>query len=404
MSYEVIVVGGGIGGLTIAALLSARGLNVCLFERDSQPGGCVANFEHLGYAFEPTTGLYEGFEQAGIYERIFHELAAPAPQVRRVSPAYIVRLPDGNDIAAGDNAEQFESNLREAFPECADAAISFYSDLARAEVLDSSRQPLATSLANTSPRFRSFIDAQLQTFIQCSSAQCSLANAAAVLMSPRHGVFAIAGGAQSLATSLCEATRKSGGTIRLNTPVLRLAYASDGSPVGVDLLSGERVLATRAIISNLTIWDTYGKLIGLSRTPADVSANLKTLHSCSAYLMFLAMDDTATFRLSGDRVLVMRDREPDNLEESSPEQFMFAAAPEWDPRAPLGKRAATVWSWTEAEEWFAFHEDNAEHEKMDQRRLEEFWTELHAAMPELGDSVEVIETATPQTFYEGTRR
>ena len=25
-------------------------------------------------------------------------------------------------------------------------------------------------------------------------------------------------------------------------------------------------------------------------------------------------------------------------------------------------------------------------------------------MPELGDSVEVIETATPQTFYESTRR
>src|SRR5712692_5903430 len=257
MSYEVIVLGGGIGGLTIAALLSARGVNVCLFERDSQTGGCVANFEHLGYTFEPTTGVYEGWEQGGIYERIFSELPAPAPRVRRVSPSYIVRLPDGNDVAIGDNTEQFERNLREVFPECADAAHSFYRDLVRAEVFDSPPKPLATFLVNTSPRFRSFIDAQLQTWIQCSSAQCGLAEAAAVLMGPRRGVFAMTGGAQALAASLGEAIRTSGGTIRLNSPVLRLAYAANGSPVGVDLLSGERVLATRAIVSNLTVWDTY---------------------------------------------------------------------------------------------------------------------------------------------------
>ena len=34
--YDVVVVGGGIGGLTVAALLSARGLNTCVLERQSQ--------------------------------------------------------------------------------------------------------------------------------------------------------------------------------------------------------------------------------------------------------------------------------------------------------------------------------------------------------------------------------
>ena len=44
-AYDVVVVGGGIGGLTVAALLSARGLNTCLLERQSQVGGCIARVE-----------------------------------------------------------------------------------------------------------------------------------------------------------------------------------------------------------------------------------------------------------------------------------------------------------------------------------------------------------------------
>ncbi len=210
-------------------------------------------------------------------------------------------------------------------------------------------------------------------------------------------MWAIRGGSQTLADSLAESLKKSGGSLRLNSPVLRLAYEAEALPIGVDLLSGERVVATRAIISNLTVWDTYGKLVGLNRTPASVSAQLKRLEGRGAYLMFLSMDQSAAKRLRVDRAILAGD-------ESEAEPMMLATAPEWDPRAPEGKPAVTVWTHADPEDWFAFHRDESEHEEHDQTMLERLWARLHAAMPELGDGVEVIETATPKTLHETTRR
>jgi len=47
-----------IGGLTVAALLAARGGTVCLLERESRVGGCAASFDKFGYTFEQGYGLY----------------------------------------------------------------------------------------------------------------------------------------------------------------------------------------------------------------------------------------------------------------------------------------------------------------------------------------------------------
>ena len=43
--YDVIVIGGGLGGLTCGAMLSKEGLNVCLLEQHSVIGGCLQSFK-----------------------------------------------------------------------------------------------------------------------------------------------------------------------------------------------------------------------------------------------------------------------------------------------------------------------------------------------------------------------
>ncbi|HEY0323515.1 MAG TPA: NAD(P)/FAD-dependent oxidoreductase [Pyrinomonadaceae bacterium] len=438
MAHEVLVVGGGIGGLTVAALLAARGVNVCLLEKEPRGGGCAVSFERFGYQFEAGASLYASWQPGEIHERVFSELPVAAPEVRPAQPPYVVRLPDGTDVPLSENDEEFEETLRLKFPECARQAVRFYREiqplgealqrvarrvpdlrtasLARraravapearvaARVLRAMRHTAALHLVDVSERFRRFIDVQLEIFSQRSSEECAYLYAAVALSLPRRGMYAIRGGASGLADALTESIRQSGGTLRFNAPVLRLAYDAAGRARGVDLLSGETVEATRAVISNLTAWDTYGKLVGSGHTPESVRRRIKSLRGWGAYLLYLGLDEAATASLPADHILALTDWQEGSAYTPEETQFMFGVAPDWDRRAPVGKRAVTVSTFTEAEQWFSFHEDETEHEAQDQMMLERWWERIHRLMPELGASVEVIETATPRSFYDYTRR
>ena len=437
MSYDVVVVGGGIGGLTVAALLSARGVKTCLLERQSQVGGCIARVEISGYDFEPGMGLYSSWEPGEIHERVFSELPVAAPETRALESPYVVRLPDGADINLNSDDAAFAHEISKAFPECAGNAVAFYEEskkvadawsraLARVPDLQTAGRlrtaqaflpeatliPLLSRMRNksafsclqkTSARFQRFVDSQLRAFAQTSIEQCPCLAASLALSLPRRRLYSILNGPAALAERLAESITSSGGTVRVDSPVLRLAYDSGDRAIGVDLLSGETVLASRAIVSNMTVWDTYGKLVGLGRTPLDVKRKLATVQGVGAYLIYAAMEDAAAGRIPAERLLAVTEwQEVSSAEE--PGEFTFAATPAVDRRAPPGKRAVTLQATTDVDHWFTFQANEEEHETRDQEMLEAFWGRLHRSLPELGAGIEVIETATPRTFYDLTRR
>jgi phytoene dehydrogenase-like protein len=103
-------------------------------------------------------------------------------------------------------------------------------------------------------------------------------------------------------------------------------------------------------------------------------------------------------RLPGERFLLCSHEADDTLASSD---IAFATS---SVRSGSGKRAVTLKANCPVNEWFAFQSSPEDFEEWDQAALELVWTRLHQALPELGQDIEIIETANPGTFYEDTRR
>jgi len=103
-TYDAIVIGAGMGGLTAAALLAKKGLKTLLLEKEEQVGGYVVSFKRNGFLFDATGAFVGGCHEGGEFYQILNEIGAhdeiefiPIHHVRNIYPGFEVHLhPDGS--------------------------------------------------------------------------------------------------------------------------------------------------------------------------------------------------------------------------------------------------------------------------------------------------------------------
>jgi len=88
-SYDVTVIGAGVGGLTAASILSKAGLSVCVLEKEPHAGGYLAGFRRKQFRFDTAIHWLNQCGPGGLVNRLFdflgkdHPVAVPQTCIRR---------------------------------------------------------------------------------------------------------------------------------------------------------------------------------------------------------------------------------------------------------------------------------------------------------------------------------
>ena len=114
-TYDAVVIGAGMGGLSCGTLLAKEGLRVLICEQSSKAGGYCVNFRRNGFTFAPAVHYLNEFGPTGQMKEAFQTLGLPPeiefcpqdPQRRIITPHFHLTL--STDI------DQFEKDLGHLF-------------------------------------------------------------------------------------------------------------------------------------------------------------------------------------------------------------------------------------------------------------------------------------------------
>jgi len=117
--YDAVIIGGGLGGLLCANILSKEGMNVCLVEKNHKLGGSLQTFGRKGCIFNTGLNYTESLDDGQVLNQYFRYfgLLGKLKLKRLDNEGFdVIQFPDGQyRFAMGK--EQFVETLAHEFPE-----------------------------------------------------------------------------------------------------------------------------------------------------------------------------------------------------------------------------------------------------------------------------------------------
>jgi C-3',4' desaturase CrtD len=436
--FDVVVVGGGMGGLAAAALAQRVGLRTALLESHTKLGGCAGYFRRDGFQFDVGATALIGFEPGAIVGDLLAVLGIGF-QTEPTS-SYRVHLPDRTvDIVADDR--RFEESLAAAFPApdgflqtrrrlfwrlqaavgrslfAATARVPRFPLQSTADLVHDLRAlGLSGILAGATavltvgdvlralglyhdPAFRALIAILLEDTAQAGPDVVPFANAAACIEAYRRGMCRPRGGMAALVEGIGQRLAELGGALRTATLVDRIEPAGDHAGAFVVTTRRRQRFLTRDVVLNLPL-DLAARLLGRSLEGTLNRAERKSRAAWSAFTGYLAIDQFAVDR---DTPLFHQVLRSYDLPTHDGNNVLVSLSPPGDSGyGPPRVRVATLSTHTRPADWQDLDDQAfAAKKALFQSRLIEA---LGRALPVAPSALLHAEFASPRSFKRYTRR
>ncbi len=439
-SYDVIVIGSGIGGLGAAALLARAGKKVLVLEKHYVAGGFTHTFKRPGYEWD--VGVHyigEVHRPRSILRRIFDDISDKNLKWAPMAPVYDRVIIDGDEYLFEQGVTNFRKRMVAAFPaeeqaidqyirlvhESAGSAQGFFGEKAMPPWLARMLRPLKTrkfqrlsdrttwdviSSLTKNPKLIGVLTAQWGDY-GLPPKESSFAIHAMVVKHYFDGGNYPVGGSASMVETIEPVIEGCGGKILVKAGVEKV-LVKQGKAIGVRLENGDEILAP-LIVSDAGVPNTIGKL--LDRDVAETTGLLKKLtrvkpslgHIC-LYLGFKESDEALGLQKTNYWIYPDYDHDANVARyKNDPEaplpivyiSFPSAKDPAWNDRYP-GHATVEVLGFTPYE-WFHQWEETQwkkrgdDYEGFKQKLSDRLLEKLYQYEPQLKGKVDHAELSTP---------
>jgi phytoene dehydrogenase-like protein len=422
MTYDCIIIGAGLGGLTAGAKLAKEGKKILVLEQHDRPGGCATTFKRRDFTME--VGLHEmdGLHPRDTKNKVFADLGISEKVEFLPVPEFYRFINEWYDLVIPHDPDEASAILKKAFPEEEKGIDDYFHHVLNARrIMIQHRDQPEKSVGQFLDEIIQDEDLKLVLLGNLgyyhddpySLSWLYYLNAQGSYYGGRANF--IKGGSQQLSNALMETITEHGGEVKLNMLATSLDY--EGSkPVGVsyegirgkdkgnysDRAKDIVVNASVPFLANDLLSKADGKKLKAAIMENTIGASLLTVYyGFNQALKELGNRHYSTF-VFDPSVKTQKDIFENNRSDFSTRSFTFVDYSQIDAGlAPEGKSVGAVCCIDYPADWESLNRE--EYNRMKSDVIDTFNERLEKLFPGFMEAIEYAEAGTSLTVKRFTK-